>query len=126
VYSGNGNGAVKKSPRPVVLCIEADTTGMYIRKMVLQEAGYEVLVATDIALAKKLLLSTHIHAVLVDLSTMRASQSLAADLKQLNPRVPLIVLSPYEWLPSDLSKDVDAVHATGATGRAIGQIEASN
>jgi len=99
-----------KSSKPIVLCMEADTTGVYIRKMVLQEAGYEVLVATDIALAKKLLVSTHVHAVLVDLGTMRASKSLVAELKELKPRVPLIVLSPYEWLPSDLAKDVDAVH----------------
>jgi DNA-binding response OmpR family regulator len=99
-----------KSPKPIVLCIEADTTGVYIRKMVLEEAGYEVLVATDAGLAKKLLASTPIHAVLVDLETMRASKSLADELRELKPRVPLIVLSPYEWLPSDLSKDVDAVH----------------
>lgn len=100
-----------KSSKPIVLCIEADTTGVYIRKMVLQEAGYDVLVATEIALAKKLLSSTSVHAVLVDLATLRSSDSLIASLKQLKPRVPIVVLSPYEWLPSDLSKDVDAVHA---------------
>ena len=99
-----------KSSKPIVLCIEADTTGVDIRKMVLQEAGYEVLVATDLGLAKKLLVSTCIHAVLVDLSTMRESKNLASDLKHLKPRVPIIVLSPYEWVPAELSKEVDAVH----------------
>jgi|SRR5689334_18867940 DNA-binding response OmpR family regulator len=100
-----------KPSKPIVLCIEPDTTGVYVRKMVLQEAGYEVLVATDTALAKKLLSSTHVHAVLVDLGTMRTSDSLVSSLKQLNPHVPIIVLSPYEWLPAELSNDVDAVHA---------------
>ncbi len=99
-----------KTSKPIVLCIDADTTGVYVRKMVLQEAGYGVLVATDTALAKKLLSSTHVHAVLVDLRTMRASDSLVSSLKQLNPHVPIIVLSPYEWLPADLSNEVDAVH----------------
>ena len=99
-----------KSSKSIVLCIETDTTGVYIRKMVLQDAGYEVLVATEIALAKKLLASTPVHVVLVDLGTVRACDSLLTSLKQLQPHVPIVVLSPYEWLPTDLSKDVDAVH----------------
>jgi len=101
--------AVMKS-KPTILCLEADTTGVYIRKMLLEEAGFEVLVSTDVPLAKKLLGSTRIHAVLVDVKAIRANRSVAAELKQLKPKVPIIALSPYEWLPSDLSKDVDAVH----------------
>jgi DNA-binding response OmpR family regulator len=99
-----------KPSKAIVLCIEADTTGVYVRKMVLEEAGYEVLVATDTSLAKKLLSSTRVHAVLVDVGSMRASDALVSSLKQLKPQVPVIVLSPYEWLPADLGRDVDAVH----------------
>lgn len=99
-----------KSSKATLLCLEADTTGIYIRKMLLEEAGYKVLVAADLSLAKKLLSSTHIHAVLVDMEAMRANKLVVAGLKEIEPRVPVIVLSPYEWLPAELSTGVDAVH----------------
>lgn len=99
-----------KSSKPAVLCLEADTTGVYIRKMLLEQAGYEVMVATDILLAKKLLGANKVHVVVVDGNMLGTNKSLAAELKQLNPRVSIVVLSPYDWLPSDISQEVDAVH----------------
>ena len=102
----------------VLLCVDDEPLGLEVRKVVLQRQGYDVLTATSGREALKVFAGNPITAVILDYSMpeMNGGQ-VAAELKRINPKVKILLLSAYLDLPEEVSKFVDAraVKATSPT-----------
>jgi two-component system, NtrC family, nitrogen regulation response regulator NtrX len=95
-------------PKATILCIDDHWNGLIGRKMLLENSGYEVLQASDGDEGMKLFLSHAVDAVVVDyqMPGMSGSQ-IAAKMKRINSRVPIMLLSAYGPLPKNKLRSVD-------------------
>ncbi len=83
-----------------VLCVDDNVTALYVRKRVLESAGYSVLVAEDAKTAMQLFTSTDIGIVLTDYFLQGTTgMELAAEMKRLKPNIPIVILSGAVELP---------------------------
>jgi CheY-like chemotaxis protein len=97
-----------------VLCIDDEPIGLMVRKLVLESAGYHVLTAPDGPHGLTLFESCPVDAVILDyyMPGMDGGQ-VAARMRQMNPSVPILLLSAYIDLPSDVFHLVDAYITKG-------------
>jgi CheY-like chemotaxis protein len=95
-------------PKAKILCVDDHWHGLIGRKMLLEENGYEVLAATDGAEGLQLLLSQNVDAVVLDYQMPGMNGDIvAAKMKRINSRVPIMLLSAYGPLPKQKLKSVD-------------------
>ncbi len=88
-------------PEPhTILCVDDETVGLRIRKVLLERSGYRVLVAESGPLALQAAGEDHIDLAVIDflMSGMKGDE-LAARLRQTQPSLPIIMLSAYVLLP---------------------------
>jgi len=95
--------------KATILCIDDHWNGLIGRKMFLEQCGYEVLEATGWDDGLKLFRSRNIDAVVLDyqMPGMRGDL-VAARMKRINSRVPIMLLSAYGPLPKNKLKSVDS------------------
>jgi len=80
--------------KKTLLCIDDDQAVLHIRKLVLESAGYSVLVAGDSATAMELFASSAVDLVISDhLLRGDTGTELAAVMKRLKPGVPIVIVS---------------------------------
>lgn len=103
-----------KTPKPVLLCIDDETSGLAIRKMLLESAGYRVLTAERGRQGLEIFTSQEIDAVLLDhaMPEMDGHQ-VALEMRRLKPSVPIMMLSAYPTLPEDVLESVDLFVSKG-------------
>jgi CheY-like chemotaxis protein len=79
-----------------VLCIDDEQTALELRQTVLKSAGYKVLAAKCGAEGIKTFRSERVDAVVLDywMSEMNGMQ-VAREIRKLNPKIPIIILSAY-------------------------------
>src|SRR5437763_12885929 len=79
-----------------VLCIDDEQTALQLRKTVLESAGYRVLIAKSGVLGIQAFKSEPVQAVVLDywMADMNGMQ-VAREIRKLNPKVPIIILSAY-------------------------------
>ena len=95
--------------RPVILCVDDEWNGLEGRKMLLGEAGYKVLVATNGADALHLFASHPVDLVLLDYHMPGMNGDVVAEqMKAGQPDVPVALLSADDGLPESALKWVDA------------------
>jgi circadian clock protein KaiB len=88
--SGTNTGLHK----PTLLCVDDNETALNVRKMVLESAGYTVLVASDSATAMEVFSSSAVDMVVSDhLLQGCTGIELAAAMKKLKPDVPMVIIS---------------------------------
>jgi response regulator RpfG family c-di-GMP phosphodiesterase len=118
VVSSTSNPGMPEESKIVLLCVDDEPLGLEVRKVVLQRQGYDVLTATNGREALKIFSANPVEAVILDYSMpeMNGCQ-VAAELKRMNPKVKILLLSAYLDLPEEVSKYVDAraVKATSPT-----------
>ncbi len=122
--SANGNGKV-------ILCVDDETTGLSVRKMLLESQGYRVLTAENGPDALVLFSSEDVEAVILDYSMPGMNGNVVAErMKELRPDLPIIMLSAYVDLPSETLALVDKSITKGEPPRglldAIAQLLDSN
>src|SRR5579864_149389 len=95
--------------KPTILCIDDHWNGLIGRKMLLEQSGYEVLEATGGDDGLRLFRSRNVDAVVLDyqMPGMRGDV-VAAKMKRINSRVPIMLLSAYGPLPQNKLKSVDS------------------
>jgi CheY-like chemotaxis protein len=77
-----------------VLCIDDNVTALYVRKLVLESAGYSVLAADGAKAAMQIFTDTDVDLVLSDHFLQETTgMELAAEMKRLKPNVPVVILS---------------------------------
>jgi PAS domain S-box-containing protein len=99
-----------------ILCIDDETAGLLPRQLLLESAGHRVIVARSGLEGIRLFQSEKVDAVILDywMSGMKGTQ-VAAELKRINPSVPIIVLSGMLDLPGEAAGLVDEWIIKGST-----------
>ncbi len=102
------------SSAATILCIDDEATGLQIRKLVLERAGYRVITATDGVSGLQLFRQHPIDVVLLDFSMPGMNgDEVAVALRAFNPAVPILLLSAYVSLPERINTLVDACLTKG-------------
>jgi CheY-like chemotaxis protein len=93
---------------PLILCIDDEALGLQIRKAVLEHAGYRVLTALDGSSGLSLLWDHPVDGVVLDyfMPAMDGGQ-VAATMRRQRPEVPILLLSAYVNLPTEVVEMVD-------------------
>ncbi len=99
---------------PTILCVDDEVSGLYVRKMVLQSAGYSVLTADNGCLALDVFSSNPVDCEVLDYYMPGMDGGLVAErMRNLNPCVPIVLLSAYVSLPEATLRLVDAYVTKG-------------
>lgn len=82
------------SNTPVILCVDDEAAALALRCLVLSNAGYRVLTASDGAAALELFRCIRVDLVLTDycLPGLTGAQ-VAAEMKRLKPEIPVVLFS---------------------------------
>jgi len=92
-----------------ILCIDDHWNGLIGRKMLLEASGYEVLEASGGDEGLKLFRKHAVDAVVLDYQMPGMNGDVvAAKMKRINARVPIMLLSAYEPLPKSKLTSVDS------------------
>ena len=95
--------------KSVILCVDDEWNGLEGRKMLFEEAGWKVLVATSGAEALQLFASNPVDLVLLDYHMPGMNGDVvAAHMKASQSDVPIALLSADDGLPESALKWVDA------------------
>ncbi len=93
-----------------ILCIDDHWNGLIGRKMLLEQSGYEVLEASGGDEGLKLFRKHAVDAVVLDYQMPGMNGDVvAAKMKRINARVPIMMLSAYEPLPKSKLTSVDSL-----------------
>ena len=93
----------------MILCIDDEPIGLQIRKILLETVGYEVVTATSGREGLQLFETYPIKAVILDYAMPGMDGGeVAAELKRLNPEIPILLLSAYVDLPEEALHWVDS------------------
>ena len=95
--------------KPLILCVDDEWNGLEGRKMLFEEAGCKVLVATSGREALQLFASHPVDLVLLDYHMHGMNGDVIAEhMKAGEPDVPIALLSADDGLPESALKWVDA------------------
>ena len=88
--------------KPVILCVDDEEKPLLLRKIVLQKAGYEVLIARSGTEALQVAASHDLDLVLSDyLMPTMTGVELAAQVKAQHPSLPVLLFSGANEIPVD-------------------------
>lgn len=98
----------------LVLCVDDEVVGLEVRKIVLERAGYVVLTASDGPSGLKVFAAEPIEAVILDYSMpgMHGGE-VAVRMRQVKPEIPILLLSAYVGLSSEITAPVDLYMTKG-------------
>jgi CheY-like chemotaxis protein len=98
----------------LVLCVDDEVVGLRVRKILLERAGYQVLTAADGYSGLEIFASQPIDAVVLDYAMpgMHGGE-VAKKMRQAKPEVPILLLSAYVGLPTEVSSLVDIYMTKG-------------
>lgn len=102
--------------RRLVLCVDDEKVGLHVRRMLLERSGFSVLTAMDGPSGLQLFQEHPVDAVVLDYAMpgMNGGE-VAAEMRQLKPDVPIVLLSAYMGLPAEITRLVN-VYMTKAEG----------
>jgi CheY-like chemotaxis protein len=91
------------SSHPLVLCIDDAEVALRVRKLVLTNAGYNVLTAASGEEGLEIFRQNPIELVIADhFLTNKSGLEIAAEMKELKPEVPILIVSAAAEAPSGL------------------------
>jgi CheY-like chemotaxis protein len=98
----------------LILCVDDELVGLRVRKILLERAGYRVLTAMDGTTGLTLFENEPIEAVVLDYSMpgMHGGE-VASRMRQIKPRIPILLLSAYIGLPAEVTSLVDLYMTKG-------------
>jgi CheY-like chemotaxis protein len=98
----------------LILCVDDELVGLRVRKILLERAGYRVLTAMDGVSGLTLFEKEPVEAVVLDYSMpgMHGGE-VAGRMRQIKPRIPILLLSAYIGLPVEVTSLVDLYMTKG-------------
>jgi CheY-like chemotaxis protein len=98
----------------LILCVDDELVGLRVRKILLERAGYQVLTAMDGPSGLALFENEPVEAVVLDYSMpgMHGGE-VAGRMRQIKPRIPILLLSAYIGLPHEVTSLVDLYMTKG-------------
>jgi len=101
-------------PSKVVLCVDDEAQALNLRKLVLESHEFTVLTALNGEDGLSILDSQHIDAAVVDYSMPGMNGGVvAAEIRRRKPRLPIIMLTAYNFVSETLSNSVDVFIVKG-------------
>ncbi len=109
-----------KNRSHLVLCVDDEAVGLGIRKVLLERAGYRVLIAADGTSGLELFAAHPVDAVVLDYAMpgMHGGQ-VARKMRQIKPEVPILLLSAYLDLPAEVTSLADLYMTKGEGAPAL-------
>lgn len=93
------------STTPVILCVDGDHVALQVRGLILSTAGYRVLTAATGEDALRVFRLNPVDLVIIDLWQPKITVMDVVDkMKQVHPKVPVILLSGVAELPSGFER----------------------
>jgi CheY-like chemotaxis protein len=93
--------------RPVILCVDDEPIALLVRQRVLEKSGFEVIPASSVNQALKILGSRSIDLVLTDLLMPgRTGTELADEVRLKRPEIPVVIISGVNEIPEGLSANL--------------------
>ncbi len=104
----------------LVLCVDDERVGLHVRRTLLERSGYTVLTAPDGPSGLNIFRSEPVEAVVLDYAMpgMHGGE-IAARMRAEKPDIPILLLSAYVGLPSDVTKLVDVYMTKGEGAPAL-------
>jgi CheY-like chemotaxis protein len=98
----------------LILCVDDELVGLKVRKLLLERAGYRVLTANDGPSGIALFEREPVEAVVLDYSMpgMHGGE-VAGRMRGIKPHVPILLLSAYIGLPSEVTSLVNLYMTKG-------------
>lgn len=105
---------------PLVLCVDDETVGLEVRRMLLERAGYRVLTALNGAAGLDIFGREPVQAVVLDFSMPGMSGGeVATNMRQVKPKIPILMLTAYTSLPPEIACIVDLAMTKGEGAPAL-------
>lgn len=107
-------------PQRTVLCVDDERVGLHVRKLLLERSGYKVLTANDGPSGLKAFEQNPVDAVVLDYAMpgMHGGE-VAARMRAMKPEVPILLLSAYVGLPSEITGLVNVYMTKGEGAPAL-------
>lgn len=107
-------------PQRIVLCVDDERVGLHVRKLLLERSGYKVLTANDGLSGIKVFEQNAVDAVVLDYAMpgMHGGE-VAARMRAVKPDVPILLLSAYVGLPSEITALVNVYMTKGEGAPAL-------
>ena len=104
----------------LVLCVDDERVGLHVRKLLLERSGYSVLTANDGRTGLALFEQNPVDVVVLDYAMpgMHGGE-VAARMRAAKPDVPILLLSAYVGLPSDVTGLVNVYMTKGEGAPAL-------
>ena len=98
----------------LVLCVDDEPVGLQVRKILLERAGYRVLTALGGSEGLEIFSTEPVEAVVLDYSMpgMHGGE-VASRMRQTKPEIPILLLSAYIGLSTDVISLVDLYMTKG-------------
>jgi CheY-like chemotaxis protein len=98
----------------LVLCVDDESVGLQVRKILLERAGYRVLTAPDGPTGLEIFNSEDIQVVVLDYSMpgMHGGE-VALRMRETKPHIPILLLSAYVGLSIEVTSLVDLYMTKG-------------
>ncbi len=98
----------------LILCVDDELVGLQVRKILLERAGYRVLTAQNGSTGLEIFSSHPVEAVVLDYSMpgMHGGE-VASRMRQVKPNIPILLLSAYIGLPTEVTSLVDLYMTKG-------------
>src|SRR6266571_2678679 len=95
-------------------CIDDHQPGVRARKLILEAAGYRVLTANSGTIGLRLLRRHRVHFVVLDYRMPQMDgEAVAREIRRIDPRIPVIMLSGQINLPHEALSAVDVFVSKG-------------
>jgi CheY-like chemotaxis protein len=106
--------------RKLVLCVDDEVVGLQVRKMILERAGYDVLTAHDGPSSLDIFSQQPVEAVVLDYAMPGMNGGEVAErMRSAKPEVPIILLSAFMSLATDVTRHVDIYMTKGEGAPAL-------
>ena len=93
---------------PVILCVDDESSGLLMRKLLLEAQGYQVLTAASGAEGLSITSAEAVDLILLDyMMPGEDGGSVAEKMKKMRPSIPILMLTAYVDLPSETLVNVD-------------------
>ena len=98
----------------LILCVDDELVGLRVRKLLLERAGYTVLTAVDGTTGLELFKREPVEAVVLDYAMpgMHGGE-VASLMRQAKPDIPILLLSAYIGLPTEVTSVVNLYMTKG-------------
>jgi CheY-like chemotaxis protein len=98
----------------LILCVDDELVGLRVRKLLLERAGYKVLTAMDGNSGLEIFRNEPVEAVVLDYSMPGMHGGEVANLmRQTKPEIPILLLSAYIGLPTEVTSLVNLYMTKG-------------